>query len=90
MSLSKLSDKCNKCRQKDTCDNKRMEACLYINNQFSNGGLVSSDKIWKIYDNGEIPLSVTAKQPLTDEIIESISRSLRKNLNSNITIKVVV
>lgn len=29
-SLSKLSEKCNKCNKKDACDNKRMEMCAYI------------------------------------------------------------
>jgi hypothetical protein len=30
MGLSKLSEKCQKCKRKDNCDNKRMEVCGYI------------------------------------------------------------
>lgn len=29
-SISKLSDKCEKCHYKDTCDNKRMVACAVV------------------------------------------------------------
>lgn len=28
--LSKMHDKCEKCKEKDTCNNKRMVACAYI------------------------------------------------------------
>lgn len=30
MGLSKLSEKCQKCNHKNTCDNKQMEACAYM------------------------------------------------------------
>jgi hypothetical protein len=29
-SMSQLSDKCSKCGKKDTCNDKRIEACAYI------------------------------------------------------------
>lgn len=87
MGLSRLSEKCQKCNHKDTCDNKRMEACAYIVPQMSNmasGGIVNSNNLF-IPNRDDYEIVGNFKpignyKPMNDELISSIRHGIEKAL----------
>ncbi|MDU3597750.1 MAG: hypothetical protein E7F68_22070 [Clostridium butyricum] len=57
-SISKLSDKCEKCHYKDTCDNKRMVACAVVEQENN-----------KLMDNVAAPLTNPLGNPMSNKVI---------------------
>lgn len=79
MGLSKLSEKCNKCKKKDVCDNKRMETCAYIVPEFAAGGLVSPEIAFGGITK-EASCIVSPSFRVSDSIIEEIHRAMAKSM----------
>lgn len=56
-SISKLSDKCEKCHYKDTCDNKRMVTCAVVEQENN-----------KLMDNLAAPLTNPLGSPMLNKV----------------------
>lgn len=99
MGLSKLSEKCQECKRKDTCDNKRMEACGYIKpmSEFEQGGFPSPGVLFTCRGEygSELIGNLSKKYSHGNEkVLEAIADGVRKGIedalkNSNgITISI--
>lgn len=74
MALSKLHEKCNKCKHKDDCDNKRMVACgvmtLSPTSQIVNSHISTSINL------GDIQIGTSLE--------EDINKQLKKELEKRV------
>jgi hypothetical protein len=80
MGLSKLSERCEKCGHKNSCDNKRMEACAYIEliPKSATGGIVNQKDLF-ISPNNDREIIGSLGKPIhgySDKIIDSIHKAL--------------
>ena len=81
MGLPKLSNKCKKCGYKNTCDDKRMEACSYTNPsplKFATGGMVSNEDMVTIRERIEGCTININPSLLNDAIIKALQDALIK------------
>lgn len=95
MGLSKLTEKCQTCKRKDTCDDKRMEACAYIVPKFDgtfpidNKGIFveregQSELIGRISNKSRI----IDNEPILESLAEAVQKSFEKALKENPNIKI--
>lgn len=82
MGLSKLSEKCQKCDRKDTCEEKRMEACAYIM-PYATGRIISHEASFYSHPNNNIEIvgNIQRRNPDFQAITEAIAKSVRENIN---------
>jgi hypothetical protein len=85
MGLSRLSEKCQNCKQKDTCNNKRMEACAYIDNQYATGGLVSGAQLMACGNAEPCLIGSFSNSGLsmllnTEPMLDALAKAVRKSL----------
>lgn len=77
MGLSKLSEKCKKCNHKESCDNKRMEACAYVIPKFATGGIVDGQGLFIERERQEeVVINIDFKP--SDNFINELQKAMRK------------
>ena len=78
--LSRLSEKCRKCKYVDTCENKRMEALAYISEASSMVGVNAAASIMQPHDYRDI--KIDANTTVTIDL-EEMKKKLEESMYPN-------
>jgi len=81
LGLSKLSEKCRKCKYVDTCNHKRMEALAYFSEAANTAGLNAAAPIIRPHDYRDI--KINANTTVTIDL-EDLKRDINKQLYGNL------
>lgn len=81
-SIVKLSSECEKCSQKDICNNKRMEACALaeLPNNITNNIHTQEPKILSNGVTNTINFNVNIDKNVT---VDNVTEQLKKQLSAN-------
>lgn len=89
MGVSRQSEKCKKCDRKDTCNEKRMEACAYIVPplpNFAQSGLTMSKNLFMCYGDSESELigrlGKSNHHANNEQLIDSIRKAVEQGINN--------
>lgn len=83
MGLSKLSEKCQKCNRKNTCDNKRMEACAYIVPKLDGAFPIDSNGLFIEHEGQPELIGRIGDKPFVNQLeptLESIRKAVEKGI----------
>lgn len=80
MGVSRLSEKCRKCKHVDTCNHKRMEALAYLNEASDDAGANAAAPIMQPHDYREIKISANVTVTID---LEKMKKNLAESMYPN-------
>lgn len=78
MGLSRLSEKCRKCKYVDTCNNKRMEALAYLGEETKVAGIDAAGPIINLHD---IKINTNMTAAIEKKVIEKLTDNVNASFN---------